>query len=396
MKRALYLNKFGIMHLGLVELVKHIEKEPDVDEIILGVCSSQFSDKNKSPQKQEIYNCLTSEERIKVMKTALKGVRKPIQYIPIPDLIPIDKSFPENRWIDSVLELVPEFDILYSERELERVCLEKKGKEIRDVPKYVIFSDHCIRDKIARGEIWAPYFTPESAPVLEKLNIEKRYKKLYGALEAPSWAKNIDFEWRTFDRIAQADIDKILSLEWFDEKEAADNYLLSLTRTSINMKINDGEIKVKELLKSVNDIEQWTSFSFKYPVSAEEFKKFGKEKRFPIIPGLEGKLNQGGLLSKIPDFPNPYLMLVPVNKRRLMRVYKKDGIRVGVDINYLNVFGRDHISIGIEGKSQKDAETAIKDLGLRHKPRNYIQFLEQECVKKYGNELFENMRVRIK
>ena len=415
-RRALYLNKFGIMHLGLVGVVKDMESASDVDEIILGICSSQYNDQNKSPSKADIYNCLSWQEREAAMKVALRDLKKPIHYVAIPDLQPIDKSMPENKWINQVIAQIPKFNCIYTERDVEAICMEAKGKEIRPVAKTVIFSDHCIRDKIAREEIWEPYFSQGVPALLKEFSIESRYKKLYEKLELPRWVaeegldKNIDFEWRTFcekeaygqiEHVRQADIDRIMALEQFKEQKLVDKYIVSLTRTSINMKLTDTGIKIKELMRSKDGIEEWITYDMKYPISREEFRGFCKQRRFPVRSGLPDTFGEKELLECMPDHPNPYIMPIAMTKERHMRLYREkdqktgNDLRVGIEVAYFNLFGNNYVTIGLEAKNRDDVMHVVDKLGLKeYKPMNYIQFLEKKIVQEYDADVFKSMMVK--
>lgn len=390
MKKALYLNKFGIMHKGLIEVVKDIEQADDVDEIILGICSSQYNDKEKSPSKDWIYNCLTWEERKKIMEISLQGVKKKIHYVPLPDLYPIDKSVPENKWIDDVVRRTPDFDIIYSERDVERECLEHKGKEVRDIKKHVLFTDHCIRDKMARDEAWQPYFDPEAAKLLEEINTPVRYKILFS--KTPKVMG--DVEWRTFDPGVEALKDKVLGMTYFDERHSVDLYVLSLVRSSINMKVTQSSIKIKHLERVDYSNEWWKTEHWEFPFSAEDFKKFSRATRFPQL-ALEGEITHEKFIKAVPDYPNPYAMLVPVRKHRHMRLFEHKGRRMGIEFINLNVFDNDYVSLGVEAENAIDMKRTMNELGLSiYDHRNYIQFLEEKAIEKYGDEIFENMWVK--
>jgi len=398
MNRALYLNKFGIMHLGLVELVKDIESNPEVDEIILGICSSQFSDKNKSPEKQGIYNCLDCDERINVMKASLKNIKKPIIYVPIEDHMPIIKTVPENPWIDEVISLVPDFNILYSERNIERICMQHKGKKINNVVKRVAFTDHCIRDKIARSEIWEPYFVSDAVNVLKNMNIEERYKKLFENLSVDS--DDVDFEWRIFDspnefKYLNSKLNSLELVEFREPYTTIETYILSLTRSSINLKSRQNNVRIKELLKSSNGIEQWKTYNIDFPIFKDDFTGFLRKKRFPVSGDLPDVISSNNFNSYFPDYPNPYLMQVPVEKTRHMYLYEKNNLRVGLEIDTIKIFNDEFISFAVESKNAENITKVLSDLNItRTDQKNYIQFLEQKVVEKYGNKIFENMILR--
>jgi nicotinamide mononucleotide adenylyltransferase len=400
-KRALYLNKFGIMHSGIVELVRDIEEAPDIDEIVLGICSSQFSDRNPSPEKQGIYNCLDAQEREQVMRASLSMVQKPIRYIHLPDHMPIIKTMPENPWIDMVVEMCPEFHVMYTERDVEEICMADRGKEIRGITKHVAFSDHCIRDKIARLENWEPFFEPEAATLLKRLDIVQRYKTLYAGMdvERERAGRPIDYEYRTFGELPDETIIAFEGLEPFCEQEIEDRYILSLVRTGINMKSRRGGVKVKELLKSVDGIEQYVTEEFPYPADVHALRAFCKKTRFPMIPGLPDGFYEHNIVKGMPNFVNPYLMLVDVDKTRDMRLYTEGNIRVGVELNTVCIHkvhnsispGEGIISIGIEGKSHEEVDTVRKALGLVKPSCNYLQFLEAELRMRHGQEIYDNM-----
>ena len=199
-----------------------------------------------------------------------------------------------------------------------------------------------------------------------------------------------DYEWRTFGKVKGKDIEKILRLEKFDEREVTDRYVLAFGAPAVNMKISSDGIKIKELIKTLKGVEQWGTYFMNYPVALVKFKDICSRTGFPQIPVLRNIACEDDILQHVSTEPNTDLMLVSVFKRRLMHLYRRDSMRVGVEVNYIKLFGNDYVSIAVEGKSQSDVETVVRELELKYPQMNYVEFLRTETIKKYKHMIFKS------
>ena len=394
MNRALYLNKFHMMHKGLVAAVEEMTREPGVDEVVLGICSSQFDDRHPSPEKTGLHNVLRLEERIEAMDVALSHIDFPIRYVAIPDTFPIDKSVPENRWIDSVIRRSPDFGIVFTDRYTESSCFSHKGYEVRQVPRKVLFSDHCVRDKIARREIWQPYVPDGVVELFRGWDLEGRLEKLYGERPLPDDV-SVTYEWRSFDEPSHEVTERIMKFPDIARVMLQDDYLVSLTSAGINLKYRNG-IKVKELLKSApyislhggeEHLDVFTSYRLEHE---RDYNRFCKHTRFPV-PRRSLPHSVDGLVRHVPDRPNPYCMHLQVDKKRVIKSF--DGV-CAVELSEVDVLGTRHITVGLESGTKSGLIRAKKELGLEGMNTNYTQFFEGLLYSRYGDELYRNMWVR--
>jgi len=159
----LIIGRFQPFHLGHLKLIETAEK--DLDRIIIGIGSSQFSHTKRNP--------FTAEERKRMIEESLNI--KNIQIIPIPD-VNNDKV-----WVSHVRKLVPEFQVVYTNSELERKLFSDAGIEVRSTKIFnrKNYSGTEIRRRILNMENWKELVPEGTLKVMKEINGEERIRKLW-------------------------------------------------------------------------------------------------------------------------------------------------------------------------------------------------------------------------
>ena len=157
------IGRFQPFHLGHLKLIETAEK--DLDRIIIGIGSSQFSHTKRNP--------FTAEERKRMIEESLNI--KNIQIIPIPD-VNNDKV-----WVSHVRKLVPEFQVVYTNSELERKLFRDAGIEVRSTKIFnrKNYSGTEIRRRILNMENWKELVPEGTLKVMKEINGEERIRKLW-------------------------------------------------------------------------------------------------------------------------------------------------------------------------------------------------------------------------
>ena len=157
MSKGLFVGRFQPFHNGHKYLIEKALEE--VDELIIGIGSSQFGYTKNNP--------FTFEERAMMIDEQLKGNYK---IFPIPDI----NDYP--RWVSHVEDIVGEFDIVYAGRgsDITQKCFREKGYNIRYVDDEIKISATEIRNMMASDNGWKKHL-PESTNkiISDKKGIER-------------------------------------------------------------------------------------------------------------------------------------------------------------------------------------------------------------------------------
>jgi len=166
-KRGLFIGRFQPFHIGHLHAIKTLLGE--VDELIVGVGSAQYSHTPKDP--------FSAGERILMIRISLEDERVPASrylIIPIPDVN-------DNRlWVAHVVSLIPPFRVVYSNNSLVKVLFEEAGYEVKPVPFYHrdMYCATRIREKMAKGEEWRNLVPPAVVKVIEKIRGVERVRMI--------------------------------------------------------------------------------------------------------------------------------------------------------------------------------------------------------------------------
>lgn len=170
---ALFIGRFQPIHLGHLYVIKQILKT--YKKIKIGIGSAQLSNTKNDP--------FTSEERRLLIRTALEGEKISSERYELFDLPDV---FNANIWIEYVVSIIGNFDIVYSNSDWVRQLFQNKGyplaeKILFDEKKYNATN---IRNAISKGDNqWLNLVPLVIVKLLENFNAVERIKSLYRAEE---------------------------------------------------------------------------------------------------------------------------------------------------------------------------------------------------------------------
>ncbi len=166
MLRGLIIGRFQPFHKGHLFVIKKVIEE--VDELIIGIGSAQFSHSFENP--------FTAGERILMIAKSLKyeNITKQYYIIPIPD---INNN---SLWVSHVKSLVPPFDVVFSNNPLVRRLFKEAGYKIKSVPLYnrKIYSGKEIRKRIVNDEEWKDLVPKGTYEVIMEIDGINRLKDI--------------------------------------------------------------------------------------------------------------------------------------------------------------------------------------------------------------------------
>jgi len=160
---ALLVGRFQPPHNGHKQMIIHVLE--NVDELIVLIGSSRKHHTTQNP--------FTAEERVRMFKAALAGQAGRVHFIPIPDV------GDDDLWGQTVLELAPAFDVVYSNTPRERKIFSGLGFKVEDVPLYdrSILSATEVRRRMREGGDWKALVPPEVAEVIEEIGGAQRARE---------------------------------------------------------------------------------------------------------------------------------------------------------------------------------------------------------------------------
>ncbi|HEX54869.1 MAG: nicotinamide-nucleotide adenylyltransferase [Candidatus Altiarchaeales archaeon] len=163
MVTALIIGRFQPFHFGHLKLIEWAADH--VDSIIIGIGSSQESHTWENP--------FTARERRRMIEKSLRTIRN-YKIYEIPD---VDN---DQIWVAHVKRIVPKFDVVYTNGELEKRLFREAGFEVRSTPffKRNLYSGTEIRRRIASGERWESLVPQGTVDVIKDVNGERRIREL--------------------------------------------------------------------------------------------------------------------------------------------------------------------------------------------------------------------------
>jgi len=161
MRRGIFVGRFQPFHLGHLSVVKQMEESDDLEEIIIGIGSAQFSN---TP-----YNPFTADERAEMIRRSISNKKK-THIIKINDI----NDYP--RWVKYVESLSPKFDVAYSGNAITKKLFEEKGCEVRK-PKFNDISGTEVR-KLIRDGNWENYVPEGTKQVILEIDGIGRIKSM--------------------------------------------------------------------------------------------------------------------------------------------------------------------------------------------------------------------------
>ncbi|RLI79854.1 nicotinamide-nucleotide adenylyltransferase [Archaeoglobales archaeon] len=166
--RGFFIGRFQPYHLGHHEVIKNIINE--VDELIIGIGSAQESHSFENP--------FTAGERVLMISMALNelDIKKRVYIIPLED---IKRN---SLWVAHVREMVPPFDVVYSNNPLVKRLFKEAGMEVKGTHMYnrVEYQGTEIRRKMINGDDWKRYVPKAVAEVIEAIDGINRIREIIG------------------------------------------------------------------------------------------------------------------------------------------------------------------------------------------------------------------------
>lgn len=164
MKQGLFIGRFQPFHNGHLKCIKDALNH--VDHIIIGIGSSQYSDQKENP--------FTAEEREEMIQSALEEANiKDFSIYFIPDINNDDK------WVEHVESLVPDFEIAYTGNDHTARLFEEKGYEVKQVDFVEGINGTSIRDMMFEGMPWENFVPEVVKEKLLRIKAVKRIKKIF-------------------------------------------------------------------------------------------------------------------------------------------------------------------------------------------------------------------------
>lgn len=164
---GLFIGRFQPFHLGHLATVKYALDHVDLLYIIVG--SSQKSHESRNP--------FTAGERIIMIRNALisEGV-DPSRYL----IIPIPDAVGHSVWTAFIDQVVPHYDVVFSNDRLTLQLFREKGVESVEAPLYERsqFSATEVRRRIMLGEDWKSLVPKAVVKLVEEIQSKGRFNGL--------------------------------------------------------------------------------------------------------------------------------------------------------------------------------------------------------------------------
>ena len=175
-RRALYLGRFQMLHNGHLGVMKFIESQNDVDEIVIGIGSSQYSRFNKSIEAPLIINPFTFEERKAYVEKTLKdNIKKPYRVIGIMDQHDYD------RWVKHTFVVAPKISYIYTNSRGEIDAFSKAGYECRRFPLSSNYNATLLRELMVNDGPWEKYVPTAVKEVICEKKLDNVVKELFAS-----------------------------------------------------------------------------------------------------------------------------------------------------------------------------------------------------------------------
>ena len=163
--KALFIGRFQPFHNGHFQAIQYILKK--YDEIVIGIGSSQYS--------HTVDNPFTSDERIEMIEVTLKSKNiTNFKIILIPDI------HNPPKWVDHVLSIYSDFDVVVTNSNLTKKLFSEKGYKVIETPVYSKekYSGRVIRRRIVKNEDWKDSIPNKVIDVIKKIDGVNRIKSL--------------------------------------------------------------------------------------------------------------------------------------------------------------------------------------------------------------------------
>jgi len=158
---ALFIGRFQPFHKGHLKVLQNTSLK--YDEIIIGIGSSQYSYTRDNP--------FTADERKLMVDRSLSKIGiSNFKIILIPDI------HNPPKWVDHVLSIFTDFDVVITNNSLTKSLFSEKGYSVEKTPLYdkKKFSAKEIRRRMIKGERWEHLVPKEVYKLIKEINGTQR------------------------------------------------------------------------------------------------------------------------------------------------------------------------------------------------------------------------------
>ncbi len=163
--KVLFIGRFQPFHKGHLKVVQEASKK--YDEVIIGIGSSQYGNTSDNP--------FTSEEReLMIKKTLEKTGINNYKMISIPDI------HNPPKWVNHVLSIVSDFDVIISNNSLTKRLFSEKDYTVKETHLYEKkkYSGREIRRRMMDSEPWDDLVPAEVSNFIKDIDGVNRVKEL--------------------------------------------------------------------------------------------------------------------------------------------------------------------------------------------------------------------------
>lgn len=163
--KGLLIGRFQPFHLGHLAAVRFALQS--VDTLYIGIGSSNRFNEKRNP--------FTADERKEMILSSLdEEMFDKVKIYYIPDVND------HGRWTHHIDEIVPKYDVVFSNDEFTHELFKKRNIDVISVPlaKRDVLSGTEIRAKIASDQRWDEFVPDGTRKVLLKINAKDRLKDL--------------------------------------------------------------------------------------------------------------------------------------------------------------------------------------------------------------------------
>ncbi len=162
---GLLIGRFQPFHLGHLEAVNFALSK--VDLLFIGIGSSNKSNQERNP--------FTADERKEMITASLdRKILERVSIYYIPDL------GDHSKWTHSIDEIVPNYEVVFSNDDFTHELFQKRGKKIIPVElkDRQNLSGTNIRDMIKNAKFWEDFVPDGTRNVLYSIDARNRLKDL--------------------------------------------------------------------------------------------------------------------------------------------------------------------------------------------------------------------------
>lgn len=163
--KALFIGRFQPFHTGHLLIAQRLSTQ--YEEIIIGIGSSQYRNTSENP--------FSYEERKQMITESLKGTGiRNYRIVSIPDI------HDPPRWVDHVVSIVSDFDVVIANNPLTRKLFSDKGFIVRGNAYFDKrhYSGKEIRRRMRENESWDELVPKAVVTIIRDIHGVERVKNV--------------------------------------------------------------------------------------------------------------------------------------------------------------------------------------------------------------------------